>query len=77
MYKFTKDKSYLNDAFWVAQRVLLFKIRKNKGIAFPGEGHLRLSCDYGTGSSGIGIFLNRLIKNKKRKFVNDYLLEDL
>ncbi|RKX71904.1 hypothetical protein DRP43_02015 [candidate division TA06 bacterium] len=77
MYQFLGDNSYQEIATKIAKKVIMYSIKINKSIIYPGNQLIRLSCDYGTGSSGIGIFLNRLIKNKKRKFVNDYLLEDL
>ncbi|HYR29300.1 MAG TPA: class III lanthionine synthetase LanKC, partial [Thermoanaerobaculia bacterium] len=34
---------------------LLFRVKRDSGIAFPGETLSRISCDYGTGSAGIGL----------------------
>lgn len=76
IYQFLHDKEDFEIAKEIAENITMYSIKRDNGIVYPGRQNLRLSCDYATGSSGIGIFLNRLIKNKKRKFVNDYLLED-
>jgi serine/threonine protein kinase len=68
MYCFTGQEKYLNDAFKVADGVLLFQIRRPEGIAFPGEQLLRICTDYGTGSAGIGMFLHRLLEPAGRLF---------
>ena len=68
MFHFTGEQRYLDDAFRVAQGVLLFQIRRPEGIAFPGEELLRISTDYGTGSAGIGMFLQRLLEPSGRLF---------
>ena len=41
---------------------MLFAIERPTGIAFPGENLLRISTDFATGSAGIGLFLDRLVK---------------
>lgn len=68
MYIFTKNEKYIQDAFRVAEGVLLFKVEKEEGIVFPGDELVRLSTDYGTGSAGIGMFFSRLLDPKHRLF---------
>ena len=46
--------------------VSLFMIKRPEGITFPSEGLFRISCDYGTGCSGIMSFLCRTINRDKR-----------
>lgn len=53
--------------------IMLFKVETEKGIAFPGYELYRLSCDYGTGSAGIGLFLHRYLTGCN----SDFLLDDL
>jgi lantibiotic modifying enzyme len=55
----------------VVESVLLYEIAKRRATAFPGRFLVRLSTDYGYGSAGVGIFLNRFLKRKER------LLHDL
>jgi serine/threonine protein kinase len=55
----------------IVESILLYRIPKGRGTAFPGRFLMRLSNDYGYGSSGIGIFLNRFLHRKRR------LLHDL
>lgn len=71
MYWVTKDFQFLKEAHAIARRILLFQIREQGGIAFPGEELVRISTDYGTGSAGIGLFLNRL-KNPNERFLYDF-----
>ncbi|MEM7036652.1 MAG: class III lanthionine synthetase LanKC [Bacteroidota bacterium] len=65
MYQVTGERKYLKEAEAFAHKILLHQVRVHQGIAFPGEGLLRLTNDYGTGSAGIGCFLQRL--NQKGK----------
>ncbi|MDX2057234.1 MAG: class III lanthionine synthetase LanKC [Gemmatimonadales bacterium] len=48
----------------VLSGVLLFKVERPDGIAFPGESRSRLTCDLATGSAGIGLVLCRLVGGK-------------
>ncbi len=68
MYYFTGEEKYLNDAFRIADGVLLFQIKRPEGIAWPGEELLRICTDYGTGSAGVGMFLHRLLEPAGRLF---------
>ncbi|WP_459209601.1 class III lanthionine synthetase LanKC [Aquimarina rhabdastrellae] len=61
MYRITANSSYLKEAHAIADRILLYRYNALTGIAFPGEELARLCTDYGTGSSGIGLFLHRLV----------------
>ncbi|MGW6425159.1 class III lanthionine synthetase LanKC [Nocardia sp. NPDC055053] len=67
-------------AHTVAEGVLLFRIDRDEGAAFPGEQALRESADYGTGAAGVGLFLHRLLAADQGKrsgsfnFVVDELL---
>lgn len=68
MYHFIRDPSYLQDAWRLAEGVLMFRIERPQGILFPGDELIRLTTDYGTGSAGIGLFLLRLLRPDKRRF---------
>ena len=70
----TKDIKYLDSANRVASGLSRFIIRDEKGIAFPGNGLARISCDYATGISGIIMFLDRLISGRPSDFMLDELL---
>ena len=61
MYRFLGDENYLNNAFHVATGILPSAIGRPEGIAFPGVEQMRISCDFGMGSAGIGMFLHRLL----------------
>jgi hypothetical protein len=54
--------------------VLLFRIERQQGTAFPGDTLSRISCDYGTGSAGIALFADRLVKDGPPAFMLDELL---
>jgi len=69
----TGEAKYLDSAHRVAHGVVRFgSIRQ--GIAFPGSSLSRLSCDYGTGSAGVALFLNRLMGRQDSDFFLDELL---
>jgi serine/threonine protein kinase len=73
MYQFTKNSKYLREAYKIAKGCLLFQIKTEKGIAFPGEEGMRISTDYGLGSAGVGMFFHRLINLEQRAFMIDEL----
>jgi hypothetical protein len=68
MYHLTGDGSHLDDAWRLAETILLFSVPRPAGVAFPGEELIRLSTDFGTGSAGIGMFLLRLLNPGARIF---------
>lgn len=61
MYWFLGDQNYLNNAAYLAGHILPYRIYKPEGIAFAGAELLRISCDFGAGSAGIGYFFHRLL----------------
>jgi serine/threonine protein kinase len=69
-WSFTGERKYFESAQKVAQGVLKFKVNR-QGVAFPGDFLSRLCCDYGTGSAGIALFLNRLLTNHAADFLLD------
>lgn len=71
---FLGSANYLNTAFYLAEGLLPYRIFQPEGIAFPGEELLRISCDFGLGSAGIGMFLYRLLNPASRRFL---LLDEL
>ncbi|HEX8539351.1 MAG TPA: lanthionine synthetase C family protein, partial [Cystobacter sp.] len=50
------------EALRFAERVLLFALERPTGWVTPGEGLLRISTDYATGSAGVGVLLHRLLR---------------
>lgn len=76
MADFGVEESTAVECAWKnAAGALLFKVEREQGIAFPGEQLMRLSCDFGTGSAGIALFLHRLLNRGKPPFMLDSLLE--
>jgi hypothetical protein len=55
----------------IAASILLYKVADNGATAFPGRFLIRLSTDYGYGSAGVGLFLDRFASRRRR------LLHDL
>ena len=49
-----------DEALRFAERALLFALERPSGWVSPGEGLLRVSTDYATGSAGLALFLHRL-----------------
>jgi serine/threonine protein kinase len=74
MHDLSGEQRFLNSAKRVAEGIMPFRVERN-GAAFPGELSSRLCCDYGTGSAGIALFLNRLLKKQKSDFMLDSLFE--
>ncbi|WP_417447823.1 class III lanthionine synthetase LanKC [Idiomarina abyssalis] len=52
----------------------LFSVETDEGLAFPGESATRLSCDFGTGSAGVLMMLERYKSASKSPFMLDELL---
>jgi len=75
MYSFLGDETYLNNAFYIADGILPYRMHRPEGIAFPGPELLRISCDFGMGSGGIGLFFQRLLNpNTGRIFLPEEIL---
>jgi serine/threonine protein kinase len=72
MHQFFPEDKYLNSARKVADGIMHFRVDR-QGSAFPGAMLSRLSCDYGTGSSGVALFLNRLLGRQGDDFMLDSL----
>jgi serine/threonine protein kinase len=74
MHDLSGEKRYLESANRVATGIMHFRVERD-GTAFPGEMLCRLCCDYGTGSAGIALFLNRLLGRQKANFMLDEYFE--
>jgi serine/threonine protein kinase len=61
MYQFTGDDGYLKDASYVAAGILPHRISMAGGEVFAGSDLCRISCSFGMGAGGIGVFLHRLL----------------
>ena len=62
-FELTGDEQYLSRAWHVAEGILLCRLERDEGIVFPGEQARRESADFATGSAGICLFLDRLLKS--------------
>ena len=60
MHFFFRRLRCLRAAERIVAGIDLFSIEKPRGVAFPGEGGMRISCDYATGSAGVAVFLDRV-----------------
>ncbi len=70
-YHYSKDEKYHHYANDIAQTILWFGIdKKDKGMAYPGRWLTRISNDFGTGSAGIGLFLQRVLNHSPRHFMD-------
>ena len=70
LHRVTNDSHHFDAAYRVAAGLSLFKIEKKQGLAFPGDMLRRISCDYGTGSAGVGHFLYRLTHREEEGAFN-------
>jgi tRNA A-37 threonylcarbamoyl transferase component Bud32 len=76
MHDLTGDLRFQQSAQKAAEGIMHFRIQRS-GLAFPGELLSRLCCDFGTGSAGIALFLNRLLGRQKGDFMLDQLFDYL
>jgi serine/threonine protein kinase len=77
LLRFTGDPKYLAWAYDMAEVVLLYRVPRPEGIAFPGVELLKITCDFGTGIAGTGLFLHRMLNpHLPRLLTPDYLLAD-
>lgn len=65
VYTYTGLASYLDYARWVADGITYYAIPRDSGLAMPGEQLRRISTDFGTGSTGIALFLHRLVNAER------------
>jgi hypothetical protein len=72
MYEFSGESRYLHSAWEIAKSVIRFRVDRI-GVAFPGDFLSRLCCDFGTGSAGVALFLNRLLGRQNGDFTLDAL----
>ncbi|WP_434387416.1 class III lanthionine synthetase LanKC [Melittangium boletus] len=60
LHQHTGEAEAREEALRFGERALLYAIDRPSGWVSPGEGLLRVSADYATGSAGLGVFLHRL-----------------
>jgi len=58
----------------VLEGIRMFGMERPSGVAFAGEGGLRISSDLGTGGAGVVMLLDRVLTNKPAAYMNDSLL---
>jgi hypothetical protein len=79
-FAFTGEEGYLREAHRAAEGVMMFRVQRPSGTAFPGDPLRRLSTDFATGSAGIALFLHRLVSSEARiknfNFTLDHLLSE-
>ena len=68
-YQLLGSGKYLDAAYYVAEGLLPHRIFRSGGIAFPGSELLKIGCDYGLGSAGIGFFLHRLLNPRSPRLL--------
>lgn len=71
------EPAYRTNAMRVLAGVKLFQLERPNGIAYPGDTLSRISCDFATGSAGVALFFDRLVRNTKPAFMLDELLPSL
>ena len=70
MHRFTAEDAYLDHAFDLAESILLFKVERERGVAWPGRWLNRITHDYASGAAGIGLFFARLQRPQPRLFLD-------
>ena len=74
---FTGEERYHEAAHRAASGILQHRLQRPSGFAFPGEQLLRISTDFGTGSAGVGLFLDRLARHAQRPGNFNFTLDEL
>ncbi|HEU5229679.1 MAG TPA: class III lanthionine synthetase LanKC [Ktedonobacteraceae bacterium] len=74
-YDVLQDEHYLQQAHRTVPGILMYKLVRPQGIAFPGEQLLRISTDFGTGSAGVALFLHRLAHAEQHPGNFNFLLD--
>jgi serine/threonine protein kinase len=69
MYWFLGEENYLNTAYYQAEHILPYRIYRPEGVAFAGSEMVRVSCDFGMGSAGIGYFFHRVLHPKSPRLL--------
>lgn len=70
------DRDAVRKASKLLSGTLLFKLRREAGIAFPGESRTRISCDLASGGAGIALFIHRYLHpTLATPFMIDELIE--
>ncbi len=72
--RFLRNERYLQKAYYIAEGLLPYRMFREDGVAFPGSELMKISCDFGLGSAGIGMFLHRLLHPELHRFL---LLDEL
>lgn len=70
-FLFTGEGRFLEGARRAAAGLELFKVPQAEGLAYPGNGLGRLSCDLATGSAGVALFQDRLVRPRPADFFVD------
>jgi len=74
LHAVTGEGRYLAHAARIAEVLLHNQVRTRFGVAFPGEGLSRVTSDFGMGTSGVALFLHRMLHGGNRAFFPDHLL---
>ncbi|WP_448099378.1 class III lanthionine synthetase LanKC N-terminal domain-containing protein [Luteibacter yeojuensis] len=75
MATFLDEPAFRHIAFFQAEAIVTHALERPDGTAFGGLDHYRICADYSYGSSGIGMFLDRLMHGKGRFLMLDDLLK--
>jgi len=70
----TGEARYRQVALRHAEALLAVRVETRFGTAFPGGGLNKVASDHGGGTSGIALFLHRLVHGGNRAFFPDHLL---
>ena len=74
MSRFLADDGYREQASQLAELVYLHRVYRDGRALFPDDSGFALAPDFGTGSTGVGAFFNRLARGGPRLFMVDEIL---
>ena len=76
-HRLLRDPRYEATVQDIAAGVGLFQVRRAGGVAFPGDGGLKISCDFATGGAGVAVVLDGVLRPEQRApFMLDEVLRN-
>lgn len=70
-HAYTGEERFRQSARTAIDGILLQRIERPSGIGFPGSTHNRMSCDYGYGTVGIALLIDRYLSRSGQEFLLD------
>jgi hypothetical protein len=70
-HAFTGEARYRDAALRALDGILNYRVERGAGIALPGDYSGRIACDYATGSAGVLLLVDRIVRGRGADFFLD------